>query len=114
MSALPAGKHTLVFDFKYDGPGPARAAPAYSRSTARNYLVRRSTTAFVLNGPRRVAGYRFDTRTPVDGSYSLPFKFTGNVDKVTYKIGPRAGDGGPSRVGPRERLAKCHLNGLDR
>jgi arylsulfatase len=29
-----------------------------------------------------------DTRTPVDDSYQLPFKFTGTIDKLTYKIGP--------------------------
>ena len=27
-SALKPGKHTIVFDFKYDGPGPAKVAPA--------------------------------------------------------------------------------------
>jgi hypothetical protein len=29
-----------------------------------------------------------DTRTGVDDSYQLPFKFTGTIDKVTYQIGP--------------------------
>ena len=28
-----------------------------------------------------------DTRTPVDDSYKLPFRFTGMIDKLTYKIG---------------------------
>ena len=28
-----------------------------------------------------------DTRTGVDDSYKLPFKFTGTIDKLTYKIG---------------------------
>jgi len=28
-----------------------------------------------------------DTRTPVDDSYKLPFRFTGTIDKLTYKIG---------------------------
>ena len=28
-----------------------------------------------------------DTRTPVDESYTLPFHFTGTIDKVTYKLG---------------------------
>jgi hypothetical protein len=29
-----------------------------------------------------------DTRTGVDHSYELPFKFTGTIDKVTFKLGP--------------------------
>jgi len=29
-----------------------------------------------------------DTRTPVDESYKLPFKFTGTINKLTYKVGP--------------------------
>ena len=30
-----------------------------------------------------------DTRTPVDDrDYQVPFKFTGKVDKVAYKLGP--------------------------
>jgi len=29
-----------------------------------------------------------DTRTPVDESYQLPFKFTGTINKLTYKLGP--------------------------
>ena len=29
-----------------------------------------------------------DTRTAVDDSYQLPFKFTGTIDKLTFKLGP--------------------------
>jgi hypothetical protein len=29
-----------------------------------------------------------DTRTPVDFSYDLPFRFTGTIDKLTYNLGP--------------------------
>ena len=29
-----------------------------------------------------------DTRTPVDFSYDLPFRFTGNIDKLTFNLGP--------------------------
>jgi arylsulfatase len=29
-----------------------------------------------------------DTRTGVDDSYELPFRFTGTIDKLTIKSGP--------------------------
>ena len=29
-----------------------------------------------------------DTRTGVDDSYKLPFRFTGSINKLTFKLGP--------------------------
>jgi arylsulfatase len=29
-----------------------------------------------------------DTRTPVDFSYDVPFRFTGTINKLTYNLGP--------------------------
>ena len=29
-----------------------------------------------------------DTRTGVDDSYKLPFRFTGTINKLTFKLGP--------------------------
>ena len=29
-----------------------------------------------------------DTRTGVDDSYTLPFRFTGTIGKLTFKLGP--------------------------
>ena len=29
-----------------------------------------------------------DTRTPVDDSYKLPFRFTGTINKLTYNLRP--------------------------
>jgi hypothetical protein len=29
-----------------------------------------------------------DTRTPADDSYAVPFRFTGIIDKLTFKLGP--------------------------
>ena len=42
-----------------------------------------------------------DTRTPVDESYKLPFKFDGTINKVTYKLGP-------------ERLSRADHEVMDR
>ena len=28
-----------------------------------------------------------DTRTPVDDSYKLPFRFTGKINKLTFNLG---------------------------
>jgi arylsulfatase len=29
-----------------------------------------------------------DTRTPVDFTYEVPFRFTGSIDKLTFNLGP--------------------------
>lgn len=29
-----------------------------------------------------------DTRTPVDFTYELPFRFTGTIDRLNYRLGP--------------------------
>ena len=29
-----------------------------------------------------------DTRTPVDDSYAVPFRFTGTINKLTFHLGP--------------------------
>ena len=31
-----------------------------------------------------------DTRTPVDFTYDVPFRFTGTIDKLTFKLGHRS------------------------
>jgi arylsulfatase len=29
-----------------------------------------------------------DTRSPVDDSYAIPFRFNGTINKLTFKLGP--------------------------
>ena len=49
--ALEPGKHTIAFEFTYDGPGPGRVAPACSRWTVRSCLGRRWSTRSRLLWP---------------------------------------------------------------
>jgi hypothetical protein len=45
--AVKPGKHSIVFDFKYDGPGPGKGGPpACSQWMARNWPRRPSSTRF--------------------------------------------------------------------
>jgi arylsulfatase A-like enzyme len=87
--ALKPGKHTIVFDFKYDGPGPGKGGTGVL--TADGKLVAAKTiphTIPILMTIDETFDIGSDTRTTVDDSYKLPFRFTGKIDKLTYKLGP--------------------------
>jgi arylsulfatase A-like enzyme len=84
---LAPGKHTLVFDFKYDGGGPGKGGDAR--------LTVDGTSVAKTRFPRTI-GYRMsldetldcgeDTGTPVSEDYKVPFKFTGEIDNVTIEL----------------------------
>jgi len=88
--SLSAGKHTVVFDFKYDGPGPAKGGTGVL--TVDGKEVDRKTmphTIPLLMTIDETFDIGSDTRSGVDDNeYRVPFCFTGNIDKLTYKLGP--------------------------
>jgi hypothetical protein len=85
--SLGAGKHTIAFEFKYDGGGAGRGG----------------TGKLIVDGNQVAEGrieatmpYRFsadetfdvgeDTGTPVSEDYDVPFKFTGQIEKVVVNL----------------------------
>ncbi len=87
--ALKPGKHTLVFDFKYDGPGPGKGGTGVFTVDGEE-LARKTIkhTIPLLMSIDETFDVGVDTRTPVDNDYQLPFRFTGTIDKLTFKLGP--------------------------
>jgi len=89
LSSLDAGKHTVVFDFKYDGPGPAKGGTGVlsvdGKEVARKTIEH---TIPLLMSIDETFDIGLDTRSPVDFSYQVPFAFTGTIDKLNYKLGP--------------------------
>jgi arylsulfatase len=87
--ALKPGKHTLVFDFKYDGPGPGKGGTGVFTVDGKE-LARKTIphTIPILMSIDETFDIGSDTRTGVDDSYKLPFHFTGTINKLTYKLGP--------------------------
>ncbi len=89
LSGLSAGKHTIVFDFKYDGPGPAKGGTGVlsvdGKEVARKTIEH---TIPLLMTVDETFDIGLDTRTPVDFTYEVPFRFTGTIDKLNYKLGP--------------------------
>jgi arylsulfatase A-like enzyme len=87
--ALAPGKHTLVFDFKYDGPGLAKGGTGVFTVDGKE-LAKKTIkhTIPLLMTIDETFDIGVDTRTGVDDSYTLPFRFTGTIDKLTFKLGP--------------------------
>jgi len=87
--ALKPGKHTIVFDFKYDGPGPGKGGTGVFTVDGKE-LARKTIphTIPLLMSIDETFDVGLDTRTGVDDSYELPFRFTGTIDKLTFKLGP--------------------------
>jgi arylsulfatase len=88
-SALKPGKHTIVFDFKYDGPGFAKGGTGVlsvdGKEVSRQSMPHSIGFLMAIDETFDVG---VDTRTGVDDSYKLPFQFTGKIDKLTFKLGP--------------------------
>jgi len=84
---VPTGKVTLAFDFKYDGGGMGKGG----------------TITLLANGKKigtgrveKTAGFKYslyegqdvgeDSGSPVDTTYTPPFKFTGKIEKVIIDL----------------------------
>jgi arylsulfatase len=88
--ALAPGKHTLVFDFKYDGPGAGKGGTGVFTVDGKEVGSKKvpHTIPFILTIDETF-DVGVDTRTPVDDKdYQVPFRFTGNIANVIVKIGP--------------------------
>ncbi len=87
-SALGEGKHTIVFDFKYDGPGVGKGGTGVltvdGKEVARKSMEH--TIPFLMPADESF-DVGLDTRTPVDFTYDSPFSFTGTIDKLTFNLG---------------------------
>ena len=87
---LTPGKHTLEFDFKYDGPGMAKGGTGVLRVDGKdvaNHSIAHTTPVLLTIDETFDIGS--DTRTPVDDAdYQVPFPFTGTISKVDFKLGP--------------------------
>ncbi len=87
-SSLKPGKHTIVFDFKYDGPGPGKGGTGVLSVDGRELSRQKiDHTIPLMMAIDETFDVGIDMRTPVDDSYKLPFRFTGKIDKLTYKLG---------------------------
>jgi hypothetical protein len=93
---LDAGKHTIVFDFKSDGPGLGKGGTGVlsvdGKEVDRKSIEHGTPVTFPEDETFDVGQ---DTRTGVamiEYRYDPPFKFTGKIHKLTFKLEPEVKD----------------------
>ena len=89
---LGGGKHTIVFDFKLDGPGLGKGGTGVlsvdGKEVEKKHMDHTTPITFPEDEDFDVG---LDTRTGValvEYRYDCPFKFTGKIDKLTFNLGP--------------------------
>ena len=89
---LGGGKHTIVIDFKSDGPGLGKGGTGVlsvdGKGVDRKSIEHGTPITFPEDETFDVG---LDTRTGVamlEYRYDVPFKFTGKIDKLTFKLKP--------------------------
>jgi arylsulfatase A-like enzyme len=88
--ALTPGKHTIIFDYTYDGPGIAKGGTGVLKVDGKAVATQKQANSIAF---LQVADETFDvgvdTRTGVnDKDYQVPFPFNGTINKLTFKLGP--------------------------
>src|SRR5450755_4528952 len=88
--ALTPGKHTIVFDYTYDGPGIAKGGSGVLSVDGQVVATQKQPNSIAF---LQVADETFDigvdTRTGVnDADYQVPFPFNGTINKLTVNLGP--------------------------
>jgi hypothetical protein len=89
---LGAGRHTIVFDFKSDGPGLGKGGTGVlsvdGKEVDRKSIEHGTPITFPEDETFDVGQ---DTRTGVamiEYRYDPPFAFTGKINKLTFNLGP--------------------------
>ena len=85
---IEPGKHTVVFDFAYDGGGLGKGGLGIlkvdGKEVAKERMVHTLPFTFQWDETFDIG---IDTGTPVDDAdYQVPFHFTGTVNKVTVEF----------------------------
>ena len=88
--ALLPGRHSVTFEFTYNGPGLGKGGKGVlsvdGLPQATHEVPRTIPFTMPLDETFDVG---VDTRTGVDNTdYSVPFRFTGKLEKLTLNIGP--------------------------
>jgi len=88
--ALTPGKHTIGFDYTYDGPGIAKGGSGALKVDGKVVATGKQANSIAF---LQIADETFDvgvdTRTGVnDKDYQVPFAFDGKIDKLTVNLGP--------------------------
>jgi arylsulfatase len=87
---LGAGTHTIVFEFKSDlGKGGTGVLSVDGHEVARHSMEHTTPITFPEDETFDVGQ---DTRTGVallEYRYDVPFKFTGQINKLTFTLGPQ-------------------------
>ena len=87
-AALTPGKHTIVFDFKYDGPGFGKGGTGVLSVDGKKVDRKKmpATIPFLVSLDESF-DVGVDTRHGIDDNdYQPPFRFTGKLDKLTIKL----------------------------
>jgi len=86
---LAAGKHVIVFDFTYDGPGPGKGGTGVlTVDGAQADTKTIPHTVPLLLPVDQTFDIGADTRSGVSDEYTLPFNFNGKINRVNFKLGP--------------------------
>jgi len=87
---LSAGKHTIVFDYTYDGPGIAKGGTGVLKVDGQVVDTQKQPNSIAfLQVSDETFDVGVDTRTGVnDKDYQVPFGFNGTINKLTFDLGP--------------------------
>src|SRR5262249_9608582 len=85
-----AGKHTLEFGWKTDGPGLGKGGTGTLKVDGQVVDAHPMPKTLPVGiGWTDTFDVGVDTGTPVDDAdYQVPFRFTGKIEKLTIKLGP--------------------------
>lgn len=86
-NSLTPGRHVIRFEFTYDGGGRGKGGKGVllvdGKVAAEGRIDKTVPNRFSLDESLDVGE---DTGTPVTRDYKVPFKFSGNLAKVTVEL----------------------------
>jgi arylsulfatase len=89
---LEPGKHTIVFEFDYDGPGFGKGGTGTLTVDGKVADTKKLENTIPVTVPEDESfDVGLDTRTPValiEYRYECPFRFTGKIRRLTFDLGP--------------------------